>query len=228
LDIDMFATDGGPTITVRDYTKAEQVADGFVHVIGLAFAAAGVGALIVLSGRFAGRSSLTSTGIYATSLVLTLAFSAAYNMCPVCRAKWLLRRCDQAAIFLLIAGTYTAFLMQASDDTAINFALTTIWTVAILGVLLKLALRGRHERLSLIAYLALGWGGLVFVLPVIRVMPGTALCLAVLGGLLYSVGVIFHLWGRLRFQNVIWHGFVLVAAGCHYGAVLDCLLSARS
>jgi hemolysin III len=197
-------------------------------VIGLAFAGSGAGGLLVLSSRSANWSTISMMGVYAVSLVVALAFSAAYNIWPVSRTKWMLRRCDQAAIFLLIGGTYTAFLTWASDGTITIFAMTAIWTVAILGMLLKLALPGRFDRLSIAAYLALGWSGLIFVPTAMRVMPGVALCLVVLGGLLYSAGVIFHLWERLRFQNAIWHAFVLVAAVCHYGAVIDCLLLAHS
>jgi hemolysin III len=157
---------------------------------------------------------MSTTGVYALSLVVALAFSAAYNMWPVSRTKWMLRRCDQAAIFLLIGGAYTAFLTQAPDDAATFFAMAAIWTAAFLGMLLKLAMPGGFERLSIAAYLTLGWSGLFFVPSAIGVMPGTALCLIVLGGFLYSVGVIFHLWERLRFQNAIWHTCVLVAAVC--------------
>jgi hemolysin III len=224
----MLAADGKSAMPTRSYAKAEKVADGFIHVIGLALACSGAGALLVLSSRSATWSTISTMGVYAGSLVVALAFSAAYNMWPVSKTKWMLRRCDQAAIFLLIGGTYTAFLTQAYDDTVTIFAMAAIWTIAILGMLLKLTLPGRFDRLSIAAYLALGWSGLIFVPSAIRVMPGMAICLVVLGGLLYSAGVIFHLWERLRFQNAIWHAFVLVAAVCHYGAVIDCLLFAHS
>ncbi|SEC50191.1 hemolysin III [Rhizobiales bacterium GAS191] len=227
----------------RNYTRAEKLADGIIHVVGLALAVVGGGALMLLSSRFTSWPTITTTAIYATSLVVALACSAAYNMWPASRVKNLLRRCDQAAIFLLIGGTYTAFLTRAVNDPLALFVLVAVWTVASIGALLKLVLpnhldrvhlgrvhlgRVRLDRVSLVAYLTLGWSGLILLPSAMKALPSMAVCLIALGGLLYSAGVIFHMWERLRFQNAIWHAFVLVAAGCHYGAVLDCLILTRS
>ena len=209
----------------KNCIQAEKIADGVIHVIGLALAVCGGGILLVLSSRSASWSTIASVGVYATSLVVALAFSAAYNMYRASCTKWL-RRFDQAAIFLLIGGTYTAFLTRVPDHSVSLLALGGIWAIAIVGTLIKLALPGHFERLSIAVYLALSWSGLVFFPTAVRVLPMTALGLIGLGGLLYSIGVIFHLWERLRFQNAIWHAFVIVAAGCHYGAVLDCLVVA--
>jgi hemolysin III len=218
----MIGVDAG----TKNCIQAEKIADGVIHVIGLALAVCGGVILLVLSSRSASWFTIASVGVYATSLVVALAFSAAYNMCRASCTKCLLRRFDQAAIFLLVGGTYTAFLTQVPDHSVSLLALGGIWAIAIVGTLIKLALPGHFERLSIAVYLAFGWSGLVFFPTAVRVMPMTALGLIGLGGLLYSTGVIFHLWERLRFQNAIWHAFVLVAAGCHYGAVLDCLVVA--
>ena len=193
----------------KNCIQAEKIADGVIHVIGLALAVCGGGILLVLSGRSASWSTIASVGVYATSLVVALAFSAAYNMYRASCTKCLLRRFDQAAIFLLIGGTYTAFLTRVPDHSVSLLALGGIWAIAIVGTLIKLALPGHFERLSIAVYLALGWSGLVFFPTAVRVLPMTALGLIGLGGLLYSTGVIFHLWERLRFQNAIWHAFVL-------------------
>ena len=224
----MTRTDGTLAALVRNDNKAEKIADGLIHVIGLALAVCGASALMILSSRSSSFPTIASAGAYAASLVATLVFSAAYNMWPASPLKCLLRRLDQAAIFLLIGGTYTAFLTRLLDSSVSLLALGVIWAIVIAGTLIKLTLPGRFERLSVAAYLALGWSGLVFFPTAIRVLPLTALGLIGLGGLLYSAGVIFHLWERLPFQNAIWHAFVLVAAGCHYGAVLDCLVVART
>jgi hemolysin III len=224
----MTRTDGTLAALVRNDNKAEKVADGLIHVIGLALAVCGASALMILSSRSSSFPTIASAGVYAASLAATLVFSAAYNMWPASPLKCLLRRLDQAAIFLLIGGTYTAFLTRLLDSSVSLLALGVIWAIVIAGTLIKLTLPGRFERLSVAAYLALGWSGLVFFPTAIRVLPLTALGLIGLGGLLYSAGVVFHLWERLPFQNAIWHAFVLVAAGCHYGAVLDCLVVART
>jgi hemolysin III len=88
---------------------------------------------------------------------------------------------------------------------------------------LKLLLPGRLDRLSILFYLLLGWSGVVLYEPFISTLPPSILWSIVVGGLLYSIGIIFHVWERLRFQNAIWHGFVLAGAVCHYKAVLDCV-----
>jgi hemolysin III len=93
-----------------------------------------------------------------------------------------------------------------------------VWTASLVGIILKLVLPGRFERLSIVLYLLIGWSG-VILWDRILLLPGTSLWLLGAGGLLYTVGVVFHVWESLRFQNAIWHAFVLVAAACHYGAV---------
>jgi hemolysin III len=227
-EIDIRTGAGRPKMAVHRYSTAEKIADGLIHILGLALAVGGGIVLLALSSRLDNWSAISSTSIYTATLVITLAFSAAYNMWPASGIKSMLRRCDQAAIFLLIGGTYTVFLAHVAGNVTAPFALAAIWTAAVLGMLLKLAFPGRFERLSVAAYLALGWSGLALIPTAINVLPETALRLIVLGGLLYSIGVIFHLWDRLRFQNAIWHTFVLAAAGCHYGAAVDCLLSMRT
>jgi hemolysin III len=216
----MFKGHPGAARQAWNYTKAEMVADGIIHILGLVFALGGGIALVLLASRSASWPTIAGVAVYAMSLLVALGFSAAYNMWPVTRVKWLLRRCDQAAIFVLIGGTYTAFLAWENNDPLSLIVLAVVWTGATLGLLLKLVMPGRFERASIVAYLTLGWVGLILLPRAIQVLPLTSTCLIALGGVLYSVGVIFHLRERLRFQNAIWHAFVLVAATCHYGAVL--------
>jgi hemolysin III len=99
--------------------------------------------------------------------------------------------------------------------------LVGIWVGSVVGIALKLCLPGRFDRLTILLYLFLGWSGVMAYEAVLLALPGSTLTLLAIGGILYTVGVIFHVWEGLRFQNAIWHAFVLVAAACHYGAVLD-------
>ena len=154
-----------------------------------------------------------------------LGFSAAYNLWPVSRIKWLLRRFDHSAIYLLIAATYTPFIAQMKNGLLATTLLAGVWTVAAVGIVLKLALPGRFDRFSIVLYLALSWSG-VAMYEVIAALPASTLWLLGAGGLLYSFGVVFHLWESLRFQNAIWHAFVVLAAACHYTAVIDYLATA--
>jgi hemolysin III len=140
-------------------------------------------------------------------------------MWPVSRTKGLLRRFDHAAIYILIASTYTPFLMRAGGVASFNL-LVGVWTTACAGMAMKLAFPGRFGRLSVLLYLALGWSGLIVYNRIITDLPLATVWLLAIGGVLYSTGVIFYLWEKLRFQNAIWHAFVLAAATCHFSAVL--------
>jgi len=205
-----------------NYDRTEIVADGIVHAAGLIFGLIGTIAILVAVIKLK-PVELGPILVYSIGLLVMLAISAAFNMWPVSPTKWLLRRFDHSAIYLLIAGTYTPFLSLMKSGIAWTVLTTGIWSSALAGLLLKLALPGRFDRLSIALYLLMGWSGLLAYKHFISVVPGTALWLLAAGGILYSVGTIFHLWENLRFQNAIWHGFVLIAAGCHYCAVLTCL-----
>lgn len=196
------------------YSVPEIWADGVVHALGLAFAVVGAAVLcVVLLQASGGR--LPAVGVYLATLILSLAVSAAYNLWPVSRAKWILRRLDHAAIFLLIAGTYTPFMALLGEWTV----LAAIWAVAVFGIALKVLLPGRFDRLTIALYLALGWSGAALAPDLVPIASPSVLWLIAIGGLLYSFGVVFHVWDRLRFHNAIWHGFVLAAAAVHYAAV---------
>ena len=134
------------------------------------------------------------------------------------RRDWL-RRFDHAAIFAMIAGTYTPFttLLDGAWSTPLT---AVIWSVAAIGIALKLWQPRRIEAISVALYLGLGWIGLIALHPFMEALDTATLALLATGGILYSVGVVFHLWRRLPYHNAIWHGFVLVAAGLHYCAIL--------
>jgi hemolysin III len=204
-----------------NYDRGEIVADGVIHIVGVCFGLIGAVILILLASRATKIAAIESVSVYAVGLFAMLGFSAAYNLWPVSKTKWILRRFDHSAIFVLIAGTYTPFMAQLKTGPASGGLLTGVWITAGLGVVLKLVLPGRFDHVAVVLYLLLGWGGVMFCGSVIASLPRLTLWLLAAGGTLYSIGVIFHLWESLRFQNAIWHAFVLFAAGCHYVAILD-------
>ena len=216
-----------PCAPYRNFDAAELRMDAIVHVAGVGFALAGAATLLVSAFHLA-WGAYAAAWIYATGLVAVLAVSATYNMWPVSRVKWILRRFDHSAIYLLIAGTYTPFLTRINGEIASPALLAGIWTTAGVGIWLKLAMPGRFDRLSILLYLALGWSGIVFYDSVFGALPASTMWWLAVGGGLYTVGVVFHVWERLRFQNAIWHAFVLLAAACHYGAVLDYMILAHA
>jgi hemolysin III len=205
-----------------NYDRTEIVADGIVHGAGLVLGIIGTVAILILVIELK-PFELGPTLVYSTGLLVMLAISAAYNMWPVSPTKWLLRRFDHSAIYLLIAGTYTPFLSLLKSGIAWSALTAGLWSSALAGLVLKLTLPGRFDRLSIALCLLMGWSGLLAYKHFIPVVPVMALWLLAAGGIFYSLGTIFHLWESLRFQNAIWHGFVLIAASCHYCAVLACL-----
>jgi len=207
------------------YDRAELIADGIVHGIGVFGGVVAATVLIVLAAIFASTYEIVSVSVYAAGLLAMLVLSAAYNLWPVSRGKWLLRRLDHAAIYILIAATYTPVFAQLQDRVFAMSLLSGVWSVAAVGIVLKLFFPGRFDKVSVGLYLAMGWSGLIAYDAGMSSLPQLALWFIVAGGLLYTFGVIFHAWRRLRFQNVIWHSFVLLGAACHYTAVLDLVLA---
>ena len=208
-----------------NYDRAELIADGIVHGIGVFCGLVAATVLIVLTAVYASRFEVAVVSVYVAGLLTMLVLSATYNLWPVSRAKWVLRRFDHSAIYLLIAATYTPFIVGLKDSILAMVLLAGVWCVAIVGIVLKLVLPGRFDRLSVGLYLAMGWSGLMLYDRVVAALPALALWLVVAGGVLYSFGVIFHAWRRLRFQNAIWHCFVLLGAACHYTAVLSLVIT---
>ncbi|MBK4215522.1 hemolysin III family protein [Paracoccus caeni] len=204
----------------RSYDFNEILADGIVHGIGVALALIGATALIFYATMWAGRPEQVAAWIYCIGLVTALAISFTYNMLPVSRFKWHMRRLDHSAIFILIAATYTPFLQRGSDDPVIFALLIGIWVMAAMGITIKCLFPGRYDRLAILLYLMMGWSGLLAFRSIATVLPFASMMLLLIGGVIYSVGVIFHVWEKLRFQNAIWHGFVVTAAAMHYSAVL--------
>ena len=208
-----------------NYDRAELIADGVVHVVGVCFGMIAATVLIVLTTVYATAFDVAVVSVYVAGLMAMLVLSATYNLWPVSRAKWVLRRFDHSAIYLLIAATYTPFIMQMKDSYFAIALLIGVWGAAVVGIVLKLVLPGRFDRLAVGLYLAMGWSGMMLYDAVVKGLPAMALGFIVAGGVLYSLGVVFHAWQRLRFQNVIWHCFVLMGAACHYTAILDMVLT---
>lgn len=215
----MFDADGRPLHVSWPYTRAEMIADGIVHGIGLVLALVGVVVLLVGAALRATPGETAAVAVYAFCLLGLLAVSAAYNMWPISRTKWVLRRFDHASIFLLIAATYTPLVSRFPSGSAGMWLLVGVWSVAIAGAALKLALPGRFDRLSIVLCLLLGLSGALAWNSVYEALSPTTLALIIAGGLVYAGGVVFHVWHSMRFQNAVWHAFVLVASALFYVAI---------
>ena len=207
----------------RDHDRAEFTADALVHAVGCCLGLAGAAALLSVAFSSTTQAEFVSLMVYLFGLLSMLGLSAAYNVSPCTNARLALRCLDHSAIYLMIAGTYTAVLAQTKSDTASTGLLVAVWMTAAVGIALKVLLPGRFDRLALLLYLLLGWCGALVFGSIATALPGVSLWLLAVGGVIYTIGVIFYRWESLRFQNAIWHCFVLVAACCHYWAILYCV-----
>lgn len=209
-----------PVRAGRRDTRAERAADAVVQIAGLALGLAGVVVLALLALPESDGRTIAALAVYAAGLLGMLGCSAVYNLSRDGPRLALKQRLDRAAIFVMIAGTYTPLALVAIGGTWGWALFAAVWTGAAAGVTLKLFWPDRFERLAIAAYLLLGWVVLVALRPVIESLSPAGLILLAAGGVSYSLGVIFHLWRRLPGQNAIWHGFVLAGAGCHYAAIV--------
>jgi hemolysin III len=204
----------------RAYATAELVADAIVHALGGVLGIVACVALAILAWPPMDLARMGSLAIYALGLGAMLACSALYHLTTDLARKARFRRLDHAAIFLMIAGTYTPFALVEIGGPWGHGLLAFIWAMALAGVLCKLLLPLRLEALSVGAYLVMGWAVLVALEPLRAALSAPGIMLLAIGGAFYTGGVVFHLWTRLPYHQAIWHGCVLAAAGCHYAAIL--------
>ena len=197
--------------------SAKRLADGVVQSVNVVLAAAGCIILGVLA-RHADPRRLAALTVYGAGLLAMVGTSAMYAWARGSRRHELYRHLDHAAIFLMIAGTYTPFTVISCDGVDRLRLLELIWAAALGGILLKLIAPRRVEPLSVPLYLIMGWA-VLFDPGLLQSLPATVVTLLVTGGVFYTAGITFHL-ARVRFHEAIWHCFVLIAAACHYAAVV--------
>jgi channel protein, hemolysin III family len=202
----------------RLYSRHEQIADGIVHVLGILFA---INASLWLLWHVTGLSVLVSVSIYCAGLLAMIGCSAAYNMMPQHRpSKMVLRRLDHAAIFIMIAATYTPFAVNRLAEPSGTIILAVVWLCATFGVVMKLLFPRRFEFLSLALYLGMGWVVVTVIQPLSASLAHANFWLLMAGGIVYSAGVVFYVWERIPYHKAIWHAFVLAAAALQFSSIL--------
>lgn len=211
----------------RTFSVAELIADGVVHGIGIAFAISLGTVLIVFSAIGTARPELPAIVLYLVTLFTVFGVSLAYNLAPISGFKQVMARLDQAAIFLLIAGTYTPFLAIIGGTASGQLLMVLVWGAALVGVALKLIVPHRFGRLAIILYLAIGWSGVLVFQNLASILPPVSLWLVVAGGVTYSAGIVFHLWDKLKFHTALWHIFVVGGSVCHLWAVFHTMVLDR-
>ena len=205
------------------YTDAEVFADRCVHAAGITTGFISAITLVIIALKHLPTATATAVVIYALGMLAMFCFSAAYNLSRGTK-RWLWRRCDHAAIFIKIAATYTPFAVAKMGAATGFVLLAAVWSMALAGASAKLIAPHRVASLSTLWYLAQGWMCVLTIQPLLSALSPTAFILLLAGGVLYTVGVAFHLSERLAYHNAIWHGFVLVASACHFAAVMEAVV----
>lgn len=207
-------------ITFPKYTPSERVADACIHVLGVTASLIATALLVMTAAASLHLGAWLSVVVYCVGMISVFAVSAGYHLTAQPTMKRILRRFDHAAIFFKIAGTYTPFAVLKLAGVAAYGLLGAVWAITLFGVILKLAWPAHLVRTSYVLYLAQGWVGVFAIGPLINALPADVLWLLLIGGVLYTTGLVFHVAQSLRYHTAIWHAFVLAASACHFVAVM--------
>ncbi len=198
----------------------EEIWNSITHGLGILLSVGGGATLITLAAIFAGPREVVATFIFTATLVLLYSASTLYHAIPFPLAKRRLKVFDHCAIFLLIAGTYTPFTIVGLKGAWGWSLFGVIWGLAVLGVVLKLFFTERFPKLSVVAYVVMGWIIIIALPPLVRQLTAAALLWLLSGGLFYTLGTVFYLNRRLPYAHAVWHVFVLLGSVCHYIGVV--------
>ncbi len=198
---------------------AEEVVNALTHGIGALVSVSAITLLITFAAMQEDVWKIVGASIYGGSLFLLLLASTLYHGIQYPRAKFVLKLFDHCAIYLLIAGTYTPFLLVSLRGTLGWTLFSILWGLALVGVFMKLAFPGRFKWMHLLTYVGMGWVGAVAIPEMMEKLADSTFTLIVAGGIVYTVGVIFYVMERIPFSHSIWHLFVLGGSTCHFIAV---------
>jgi len=207
-------------VSMQRFSFAEEIAHAITHGIGLLLSIAALVILVVFASLRGDAWHVVSASIFGTTLILLYAASTAYHALPSSRAKGVMRLVDHAAIYLLIAGTYTPFMLVNLRGGWGWSLFGVVWGLAALGVVFETVAKQRFRILSLVLYVGLGWLAAIAVKPLLNTVDTGGLILMALGGLAYTGGIIFYRWRALPYHHAVWHVFVLVGSACHFFAIL--------
>lgn len=205
------------------YTAGEEIANAITHAVGTGLSIAALVILIVAATATGTAWHIVSFSIFGSTLILLYLASTLYHAIPVTKAKRFLKTLDHSAIFLLIAGTYTPFMLGSLRGLLGWTIFGVIWGLAIVGVMLKCCYVYRFKRLSLAIYIGMGWLCLLAGQELLAKLPPTSLIFLALGGAAYTAGVLFYVWKRLPYGHAIWHLFVVAGSILHFFSVLHTL-----
>ncbi len=209
------------------YSVREEIIHSVTHGIGAALSVAGLTALVILAVIYGDVWRVISFSIYGSSLILLYLASTLYHSLQHPRAKAILRKFDHASIYVLIAGTYTPFLLVSLRGTAVGWTFfVLVWGMAAAGVVWKMFFLGKLEVIATIIYVLMGWMCVLVFKQMMAAIPTPGLIMLVAGGLVYTLGVIFYAWEKLPYNHAIWHLFVLGGSICHFFSIVTLIPAA--
>jgi hemolysin III len=206
------------------YTDGEELANAITHGIGVVLSVAALVLLVTFASRYGDAWGVTSGAIFGTALVALYSASTVYHSLRSERAKRFCRKLDHASIFLLIAGTYTPFMLVSLRGPWGWSLFGVVWGLCITGMILKFFLAGRFRVVSTLIYILTGWLIMIAIKPLVAALPAGGVWLLAAGGLCYTGGTVFYLWKSLRYHHAIWHLFVLAGSICHFFSVFKYVL----
>jgi hemolysin III len=207
-------------IKKQQYTLKQETVHSMIHAFGILFGIISIPILTVLASKNANVPGIVGASVFGFSFLMLFSSSALYHGVQQPQLKRSLEILDHISIYFLIAGTYTPFLLIYLRNSFGITLLSVLWGLTVLGIFFKIFFTGRFEIVSVIIYLLMGWIFFVGGKRFFNAIPHDVLAFIIIGGGLYSIGIVFYLWKGYGWHHAIWHFFVLVAAVCHYVAVL--------
>ena len=208
-------------LAYSSYSLKEEIISSIIHGIGIFLSIAILSVLVTLSAVYGNVYSIVSCAIFGFSMLLMYSASTLYHAIPYPQAKKILKKFDHIAIYYLIAGTYTPFLLVVMRNTFGWTLFAIIWGLAIIGTILKIFLPSNGKKLwSIGLYLLMGWLVIIASRTLFALMPKLAIVFLILGGAFYTTGIIFYIWKSKKYTHAIWHGFVLLGTIMHFFAIL--------
>jgi hemolysin III len=206
-------------LTVNSYTETEESANRITHGLGTLLAFAGLIALVIRGRQLGTNWHLAGFIVFGITLILMYLSSTLYHTIPGEKFKTILRKIDHSAIYLLIAGTYTPFLLTSLRSNLGWILFGVIWSIAFIGIIIKVLTGIKARWVSAVTYIGMGWIAVIPYKEMMNNIPHFSLLLMIAGGLLYTFGTVFYVWKKLPYNHAIWHLFVMGASVCHFFAV---------
>ena len=204
----------------RRETPGEHIANAITHGVGFGLSIACLVLLVVFASLRQGAWEIVSCSVYGSTLVVLYLVSTLYHSIHMPRVRRVLNIIDHAAIYLLIAGTYTPYLLVPLRG-ALGWSLFgVIWGLAVIGIIFQALFISRFKFLSTLSYVAMGWMVVATIVPLLKTLPVMGTVWLAIGGLCYTLGIVFYVWQRLKFAHAIWHLFVLAGSICHFFGIL--------